>query len=767
MSIIIIRDLCVLFIFFQLTECQFIVPDILQPFLSEEQPFLSEEIQLFVKPGAIFSVNYTILIQGVALSETQRIRLSHESDVYSPRNATLDFLNGYPSSQSVNLLKNYDNVLGLSIRSATRSGDYFSFVASFVAPILEGTIKPVYRLEYLASDSTEFIAFGPTLSFLTVHIACSDGIFCNGMERLTGGRCVSVNKSPCDSFDPKIPCASFVCNEALKRCDPSLLPSSRSQCEGTCDKGLKNCKPSCSGKSCGSDGCGGSCGICNLNAGESCVYGVCSIINQPGSCGNPTPLFGSSSMVPVEGIYNYFVYGDSSKGLDVITPICNTPGIPETVYSFEIPWNVVISGMGFEIRLTCADGTNGCDTLLAVHDKNCNPFTLTAVDVLCSDDQTPPGNVGSRVDGKLYPGNYTLVVTGYASSTVGPFRLQVKFTPGCYPVCEGKFCGPDGCGGSCGECVSSSITPVCDTISGRCRQQFCIPDCKARQCGPDGCGGTCGSCKSSKTCDEVEGECVPIKNCDSFIPNCQNQASESGSKNKFCGSDCQWHGVWEAIPDLVPNIYSEMRPSITFTVKDVSSTSCALQEGCISAPGKRLLMTFDTFVHNTGNGDFIGPNIFKNPQLFEWAACHQHYHFEKFARFNLYDVPGKVLKIPGAKLSYCMEDTVQYMYGPTILCDPQHDCLDQGIPRGRSDLYPGTLDCQWLDITDLEEKGCWFTYEVCTNVGRTIFESDFENNCVKFPIYIPRMDLNSAESKTYDRVLIEDNPMSFYPGCKE
>ena len=72
-----------------------------------------------------------------------------------------------------------------------------------------------------------------------------------------------------------------------------------------------------------------------------------------------------------------------------------------------------------------------------------------------------------------------------------------------------------------------------------------------------------------------------------------------------------------------------------------------------------------------------------------------------------------------------MEDVEIYMFGPDTPCNPQFDCLHQGIPRGRSDNYPSSLDCQWLDITDLfnqEKLNCWFQYEVCTNIGRTIFE---------------------------------------------
>jgi hypothetical protein len=53
----------------------------------------------------------------------------------------------------------------------------------------------------------------------------------------------------------------------------------------------------------------------------------------------------------------------------------------------------------------------------------------------------------------------------------------------CVPSCEGKECGPDGCGGSCGKCAGGQ-----PCINGRCQ---CIPACSGKECGDDGCGGQC------------------------------------------------------------------------------------------------------------------------------------------------------------------------------------------------------------------------------------------------------------------------------------
>ena len=72
----------------------------------------------------------------------------------------------------------------------------------------------------------------------------------------------------------------------------------------------------------------------------------------------------------------------------------------------------------------------------------------------------------------------------------------------CAPDCEGKECGPDGCGGSCGACPDNE--PFCN-MAFQC--EACEPDCEGRECGPDGCGGVCGDCPAGWLCNL--GDCEP------------------------------------------------------------------------------------------------------------------------------------------------------------------------------------------------------------------------------------------------------------------
>ncbi len=69
----------------------------------------------------------------------------------------------------------------------------------------------------------------------------------------------------------------------------------------------------------------------------------------------------------------------------------------------------------------------------------------------------------------------------------------------CKPLCDGKECGPDSCGGLCGWC--SGDFDSC--ISGEC---VCQPRCKHIQCGDDSCGGSCGMCVGGLVC--AGGMCV-------------------------------------------------------------------------------------------------------------------------------------------------------------------------------------------------------------------------------------------------------------------
>jgi hypothetical protein len=67
----------------------------------------------------------------------------------------------------------------------------------------------------------------------------------------------------------------------------------------------------------------------------------------------------------------------------------------------------------------------------------------------------------------------------------------------CQSNCDGKECGPNGCDGTCGECL-----PGWTCTEHKC----CQSRCDGKECGPDACGGSCGACSFQQECGS-EGQC--------------------------------------------------------------------------------------------------------------------------------------------------------------------------------------------------------------------------------------------------------------------
>ena len=73
----------------------------------------------------------------------------------------------------------------------------------------------------------------------------------------------------------------------------------------------------------------------------------------------------------------------------------------------------------------------------------------------------------------------------------------------CVPDCEDKFCGPDGCGGTCPDTCDG----ICDRFTGICSTgNPCDPNCDGKACGDDGCGGECPD-TCAGVCDQDTGIC--------------------------------------------------------------------------------------------------------------------------------------------------------------------------------------------------------------------------------------------------------------------
>lgn len=78
------------------------------------------------------------------------------------------------------------------------------------------------------------------------------------------------------------------------------------------------------------------------------------------------------------------------------------------------------------------------------------------------------------------------MVDGYSSEDYGPFNMTVSFVDGCMPLCDGNFCGDDGCGGSCGSCGGGWILDA-PTLISFCELLYKCVSCYFFDCCPLTC----------------------------------------------------------------------------------------------------------------------------------------------------------------------------------------------------------------------------------------------------------------------------------------
>jgi hypothetical protein len=221
-------------------------------------------------------------------------------------------------------------------------------------------------------------------------------------------------------------------------------------CAGCCD-GKASCLAiaSQSDQKCGKGGA--ACAPCQ--APDSCVAGTC-------QCQSTCTVIGARSCV----------------GNDVWECTEVKPGCLRLVFD-EPCINGAVCAAG-----NCEGGCNG---------SNCSGCCLGNGDCVAPPTKDHCGIGGSTC--------------GYCG---GAFEECVGGVCTCDPQCDGKECGDDECGGTCGTCLSQS-----ECKEGLCE---CVPDCFLADCGPDGCGGSCGTCTEPEECIFGSCDCVP----DCFMAYC-------------------------------------------------------------------------------------------------------------------------------------------------------------------------------------------------------------------------------------------------------
>ena len=195
---------------------------------------------------------------------------------------------------------------------------------------------------------------------------------------------------------------------------------------------------------------------------------------------------------------------------------------------------------------------------------------------------------------------------------------------------------------------------------------------------------------------------------------------------------------------------------------------CSAEEGNVT-PGLRRLVRFTVMTPNIGSADiFVGdPNdhVAAGDGLFELATCHNHYHFRHYALYELIGANGFVWK--AAKRGFCMLDTDPNpaYFGGSPKAPKYRSCGavgipgNQGITAGWADTYRFTLAGPYfvLDGGDgqppvpsgnysiritvnppfVAKKGEACPFKDPAGFCRQLPESDYSNNVVTVPIFIP------------------------------
>ncbi|RJO66469.1 MAG: hypothetical protein C4523_12345 [Myxococcales bacterium] len=249
-----------------------------------------------------------------------------------------------------------------------------------------------------------------------------------------------------------------------------------------------DCAADCEAAECGDDRCGGRCGDCP--EGWICT-GKHECLAQGEFCKGDTCASAAEIPVPFAGT----IVGNSLECADFFKGSCGGIFAPDKTYTFELPQPGRMSAEAADVN-----------AVLYLKAASCEGKELACEKRL--------GGENAKIGMELEAGRYYLTVENYDA---GEFGLAVDL---CAPDCEGKACGDDGCGGSCGECpelttcndggecvCSFAICEAACCAEGEiCYEDACCaPDCDGKTCGDDGCGGSCGECETDESC--IEGTC--------------------------------------------------------------------------------------------------------------------------------------------------------------------------------------------------------------------------------------------------------------------
>lgn len=368
----------------------------------------------------------------------------------------------------------------------------------------------------------------------TVAVSCKAGkllaVVCNPDKQLVCGYNPVKNKYDCikPGCTPNCTgkeCGSDGCGGGCGQCKPTETCNSN----GVCTLG-DVCVASCQGKVCGPDGCGGQCGICGGD--DTCVDGEC--LDPTGPCDPDC----AGKQCGSDGC-------GGSCGTCQATETCSAGKCSSSSCSPScVGKSCGGDGCGGDCG-TCPDSQT-CDSAgHCLTPGDCGNLTYEGA---CQDETTVTWCASGTVmtqDCKSYGDDH---VCAWIESQE-TYWCQTK----CQAACATKECGDNGCGETCGECDSGK---VCNGIG---------------KCVPAGGGGECGDISYQGVC-----EGTTLKWCDSAGT---LHTSNCGQYGKVCAwlPEFEFNGC--KVGDCTPNCFIAGGDPDNPEVKQCGDDGCGNQCG--------------------------------------------------------------------------------------------------------------------------------------------------------------------------------------------
>lgn len=295
------------------------------------------------------------------------------------------------------------------------------------------------------------------------------------------------------------------------------------------------CVKDCKDRECGPDGCGGLCGMCKeeeyCDVDGKCHKSDCNGVSYEGCC---TP---DQTLLYCEGNKLFMLSCD-----EMDAEFCG--------------WN---EEMQFYDCMT-----DGYEDPSGKHPYSCEKGCIPN----CKDKECGPDGCGKHC-GACKQGYYCdkgkcLVSECQEITEIGCCEVDgtLKYCVGGSKLVEIK-CGEEadpGCGwdetNQWYDCGTDGKPEPTGTYPYSCAQS-CVKKCEGKECGPDGCGGFCGDCGEGEVCS-LEGKCeVTINQCGDVteVGCCEGEVLKFCSKGKVVDLDCKKEGKEHCGWSVVTNAY--------------------------------------------------------------------------------------------------------------------------------------------------------------------------------------------------------------------